>query len=1827
MATEERTANVVLTADAGQYNQQMTAAAANTNATTESVNKLLTSLDRLTKNAGRKLEIVSAASVATITAATVAAGRFDAQLATLQATAAVTGRNFQTTQNAVDSLRRSLPITTDQVVALATALQKMGSNPANLEKTARTLIQLSAATGEDLGQLATGMVQLQRSMGTTEESMDRFASSLVGLQSNLGVSASGVLQFSQQLAPIARTVGMTQKEVMGFSAAFLKAGQDGYTAANAFSKMLTDISRASRYGSNELEMYANLVGKTTEEFKAMGSSDQMMALFTSINKAGPDAIKVLERMGLDGPRAMRAIQGLAQSGGLKEAMDQVNKSFGTGKDSDLMKASQEAMNGLNDETQKLKNTLTSLSQSFGATFLPVAEGIVKAINSIAGAVRTVTGPITGLLGALTAGGAGLAGVAGFALNNFGMLSAAAGGLMLMRGSFGAGRARGRQRAFGIDPTSGIYRRSINSFEEGGGSRFQRMMYQGGQLSYLASPRYLMDRANRGLEARGLERGAGIGSRAAMLASLGVQGAMGLARSAISPLEFSRVGDITRRPGEEFRRMGNDWRAVRTGEGASFGRALGGAVASTGRFTASLASATAGLTRLAATTTGSLVGRGLRSAGAGLMGLVGGPAGLAVGAGLAGLLYASDSNRAGREFGTRLGDANGIDSSYNRYATNLGLAGAAALSFANTLKKAEDEIETDTQGEARQVRSADIQAGQTAGRTLTDTSLSGMNKEQATAYMSTIFSNGESSPSVMQAAKLDLIQKFGPDQAQQIIDAASGGWFRPGNMLSGTTSKDAGGFENILGQFRPRGEFEDALASITSSTDVTRAQVATQFGEDEANKVTNASVNALLGQFGNLSSAHEEQRVAAAIEKTLGYQSGELGMTFGINKQLRDAENDTERTDIFRKWLEENGKGQAYLDMASGLPSAQQYTQMYKMPNPEDAPTSPLTRRLQATLAGQQYLGDTPLGGVLTGAIQNEGSENAQLQAATQWAAALTQATGSTTQASAELQRLKGAVGDASDPLFQLANSAQQAADRLQGYGMQYMSAGQQGQVARDNLTAAYQSPDSPDRERRIMAAEDAYEEQRGGLYNRLKTIVRAGREFDISQGRASEDFGIQQGRSNYNQALQVARSNEDFYRNRRRSEEDFQLQRMRGNEDYYTSLNRGWFDFNLSRQQSEYDFNLSRRRQEEDYQHQLVLMTRNTAKQMSDIYSRIVTVPTWDAQNLLTNAKDQNAQFSQQTQNLQQIRDMGVSSDVIKQLGLNDPKNAQQLARFVQDLAEDPNLVKQWNDAIKGRLSLADAFNKDTDNEAYVEMERQFHLAADRASEDFERMAKRGAEAYDRSVSRMAEDYTKMQSRMSEDYAKTTSRGQEDYARMMARNSEDYARAMAQTVSDWQKQMARAQADLNRSFEETTGTFEELSKEALGRMTGVAKEQLQTLLSALGLGREDVKENAEKTADDLRNTYKQKLGLNFNQLIFDDQGRQVNGSGFNMRIGGPDGALPATPGSMTPEGQALLNPTQGEHGGPTNTMQAFPVMGSYRRTSGFGMRTHPITGQRRLHAGVDLAAAQGTGIAASEAGIVTHAGWYGGGGNAVRVSHGNGFDTWYLHMSRIGAKMGQQVAAGQRIGDVGSTGNSTGPHLHFETRYNGTARDPSDYLKGLPQSGYSGEAGTDQPGALNPFQLLGLVKDVVGASAKVESAQMRVPGLTREYPPGLTTGMLVSNALIDAKSNGMTGWFGNGAIFNKPSVIGVGERGAEAVLPLNDKGADFMANAMAKFAVRTDPSRAQGSQIMRTETVNYNQNVDSSMHFTGDVHVESNDPNEMARKLEDKARLERLRKR
>jgi murein DD-endopeptidase MepM/ murein hydrolase activator NlpD len=124
-----------------------------------------------------------------------------------------------------------------------------------------------------------------------------------------------------------------------------------------------------------------------------------------------------------------------------------------------------------------------------------------------------------------------------------------------------------------------------------------------------------------------------------------------------------------------------------------------------------------------------------------------------------------------------------------------------------------------------------------------------------------------------------------------------------------------------------------------------------------------------------------------------------------------------------------------------------------------------------------------------------------------------------------------------------------------------------------------------------------------------------------------------------------------------------------------------------------------------------------------------------------------------------------------------------------------------------------------------------------------------------------------------------------------------------------------------------------------------------------------------------------------------------------------------------------------------------PVVGEVEFTSGFGVRSDPFLGRPAMHTGLDFRAAMGDPVRATANGKVVSSGWAGGYGRMVEIDHGNGLSTRYGHLSQINVKVGDLIKIGQVIGEVGSTGRSTGPHLHYETRIDGDAVDPQKFLR------------------------------------------------------------------------------------------------------------------------------------------------------------------------------------
>ena len=166
------------------------------------------------------------------------------------------------------------------------------------------------------------------------------------------------------------------------------------------------------------------------------------------------------------------------------------------------------------------------------------------------------------------------------------------------------------------------------------------------------------------------------------------------------------------------------------------------------------------------------------------------------------------------------------------------------------------------------------------------------------------------------------------------------------------------------------------------------------------------------------------------------------------------------------------------------------------------------------------------------------------------------------------------------------------------------------------------------------------------------------------------------------------------------------------------------------------------------------------------------------------------------------------------------------------------------------------------------------------------------------------------------------------------------------------------------------------------------------------------------------------------------------------------GAQHATPLSTADLARVLAQDQLAAGAAPLPT---FPVQGAVTG-SAYGMRDHPVSGDAKFHHGIDVGAEQGSPVLAARSGTVTYAAERGTYGNLVVVDHGDGVETRYAHQSAIDVAVGERVVQGAQLGAVGSTGLSTGPHLHFEVRVDGHSVDPAQFLSGVVRPRIAGDA-------------------------------------------------------------------------------------------------------------------------------------------------------------------------
>lgn len=308
--------------------------------------------------------------------------------------------------------------------------------------------------------------------------------------------------------------------------------------------------------------------------------------------------------------------------------------------------------------------------------------------------------------------------------------------------------------------------------------------------------------------------------------------------------------------------------------------------------------------------------------------------------------------------------------------------------------------------------------------------------------------------------------------------------------------------------------------------------------------------------------------------------------------------------------------------------------------------------------------------------------------------------------------------------------------------------------------------------------------------------------------------------------------------------------------------------------------------------------------------------------------------------------------------------------------------------------------------------------------------------------------------------------------------------AIHASLSSTDRRMANARSEIQRlstEIEEAEAAMEERRDRAKARLRSLYKHGDTTMLSVL-ISSEDVGSLAARKAlyeriaerdrrlfDSLRTDHEQLMRQREEQNRLTEELRtlrqqqvgeqarlatyRTEKAGYLKEIGDEQRQLEAELRQLEAESRAIAAEIQayqrrmaasGQQVTPHTGRMVWPTEG--RVTSPFGMRMHPVLRERRMHNGIDIGTRTGTPIVAAAPGRVITARYMNGYGNTVIIDHGGGISTLYAHCSQIFVSVDQMVGQGERIAAVGSTGMSTGPHLHFEVRVNGSPVDPMGYL-------------------------------------------------------------------------------------------------------------------------------------------------------------------------------------
>ena len=1756
---------VTLDANTQPYEKNMGSAVTATQGLTAALMAAGQQMDSLLKRADRKLTFITAANVASLSAAGIAAARLDQQMEQLRARTVMTGQSTNAYNDTVSSLRKNLGLTGADAIQLVTNLNRLNVPFSKQQETAKSYAQLAAVTGENMNSLAAGQQQFIRTMGTGQGAVQRYSSMVANLSQNYGAGAEATLGFANSIAPLSKTMGMSAQQITGISAAFSKAGADGGAAANVYTKILSDINRSIQYGSPELEAYSDILGVTVDQFKAMPKADVITGIFTELNKQGPQGIKTLERLGLEGVRSQKAIQAVVAQGGLGEGIRSADQ--GWAHPEKFGEAADEAMQGFFHTMEKTGQAMQTFAQGVGSVFVPAMDKVANVINPVAQTLATLGTAVSNMPDLAKWAGAavlGLGALVPMLPKILSLLSATSLLPAIGKGSIGQGFALGRspnkvmsdaQKTFAAGGGNAVYRRMFQASmmmgdvfnpvgargrledigfmtpEDENGNQQRKVISSGWAkgADYLANrgilpanyaeqvqkaqsgikgglrrvavgginlatsfatenlrpwtPGYLTDSARNSelnpnaLTQKSRFRDTGIGQR---LSSFGVN--------------FSREGvDLNREmthlaaktAAKDFREL-NATLSGSSKNGKSATTVLGALAKSLGNVASMGAKAGVGLAAGTAVGVTKAAGSVVGSAVEGIGGMIGGLPGLAVMGGTAAIglgvkSYADFKENRKQAFAEQ---QQGEDTSPGAvYRQTLGEASRSTRTFAKAMEDAGVGVAKSTNSMNEAITITTDQAKTAYGRMdlIMDKQIKTGTKADVERYAAATLSTA--SPQAASLMKMDIAARFGQTEGNQILK---------------TAYQNRGQMQNLFGAYEeantnpgyfgaglvPQNMFLSDKNKATSemikgALGANIAQAAETGGAEEASRVQQA-------QLAGYGAADLKARRAGDHAPVRRQRRDNLLSSFGIEEddkasrealdrvmagvemRSRGVDDPKELEKIFAEGIHKGLAGTTLgyrvnqAEQQGGVVSSANYQMKGNadLGNLNNFGSQMVIDRLRTTVAGRTATNQDPNGQQfnarqnLNEALGAEANQDMQIAADSSMAQQLiSDAGGDFTKAAGQVQLMGNASGAATDKINQHTTAIEAMIQAERQYA-QTMSGkttlnDQLNTGARDfgnQMNTFADAPNAPGNKENLQKSIDANKALR--MQGQQEAQQLADQFVNVQWQRQQGEVQLARTRSrmlrDFNQ--QQAWGEEDFNRQREINLRNFNLQRKRAQED-----------FDLQRKYSIEDFNRSRREEEEDHNRMVKRNIEEQAKTMYNAYQRVTVQRTWSSQSLLQNMEDQQKRLIEQQANLAEARKRGLSDQAISQLGLNDAQNAQQLERLLPDL-NDPKVVAQYNKSVKNRIKETGDLVKDESNTQWQQQE-----------EDRERNLKRSDASFYRGLDRSSKAFVKSMKRQKTDMETMNDDQIEQFDINRARQKKQMEQGWKDMKADFDFQMDLQIDNINHYAETTARSWEENRKIIAENTKGLTKEQTDATGKLMDKLDEQIVAGNNAIAGHIYAVYNE-WGLTPSKKNVNSTQAGAHGAGGShapvggsfdphsdnaaVYAGGWGGPTVANPGSMS-TGSYSNDTASAGRGYPTRSHAQSAHYGDYN-----GKWTGSNSLGRGYHSGTDFPNPTGTNIYAAADGTVAFRGWNSAYGNFTKLSHGNGLQTWYAHQSAQNVATGDKVKKGDHIGDVGMTGNATGPHLHFEVRVQGMDKDPMKWLKGASMAPGGGSGNT-----------------------------------------------------------------------------------------------------------------------------------------------------------------------